>query len=31
MKLLDDVNYLHRTNERLLKEYKELERQKVYK
>lgn len=25
MKLLDDVNYLHRTNERLLKEYKELE------
>ncbi len=31
MKLLDDVNYLQRTNERLLKEYKELERQKVYK
>lgn len=31
MKLLDDVNYLHRTNERLLKEYKELERIKVYK
>lgn len=31
MKLLEDVNYLHRTNERLLKEYKELESQKVYK
>jgi TetR/AcrR family transcriptional repressor of nem operon len=27
MKLLDDVNYLHRTNERLLKEYKELEKE----
>lgn len=31
MKLLDDVNYLHRTNERLLKEYKELEKEKIYK
>ncbi len=31
MKLLDDVNYLHRTNERLLKEYRELEKQKIYK
>ena len=31
MKLLDDVNYLHRTNERLLKEYRELEKEKVYK
>ena len=27
MKLLDDVNYLHRSNERLLKEYKELEKE----
>ena len=31
MKLLDDVNYLHRTNERLLKEYRELEKEKIYK
>jgi TetR/AcrR family transcriptional repressor of nem operon len=31
MKLLDDVNYLHRTNERLLKEYRELEKQKTNK
>lgn len=31
MKLLDDVNYLHRTNERLLREYKKLEKQKIYK
>ena len=31
MKLLDDVNYPQRTKDRLQKEYKELERQKVYK
>ncbi|MDA8886551.1 TetR/AcrR family transcriptional regulator [Bacteroidia bacterium] len=31
MKLLGDVNYLHRTNERLLREYKELEKEKIYK
>ena len=31
MKLLDDVNYLHRTHERLLKEYRELEKEKIYK
>ena len=31
MKLLGDVNYLHRTNERLLREYIELEKEKIYK
>ena len=31
MKLLDDVNYLHRTHERLLKEYKEQLMWKIYK